>query len=278
MSCRFFGLLLMLLLAFCDAQADSVPLKRDGATYQIPVLINGKITLDFTLDTGAADVSIPPDVFDTLVRAGTVAQTDFVGTATYSLSDGSERQARRYRFRSVKVGNLELHNVLVSVGTKGSPLLLGQSFLQRLDSWSINNRQHLFIIDARPSADPSANSELTSGRTGPSWVYLGATHNGEYRVSIDTASIRIEGAIRRASERTDYASHSLNFGNDTQPFWVRRAERVLAFDCDHPGKYRQENVVVDFENGKKDSSAKIWHWELSDTDVEARFVCDWLPR
>jgi hypothetical protein len=34
----------------------------------VPVVINDKITLDFTIDIGAADVSIPADVFSTLRR------------------------------------------------------------------------------------------------------------------------------------------------------------------------------------------------------------------
>jgi Aspartyl protease len=41
-----------------------------GGTFVIPVLINGQITLNFTIDSGAADVSIPADVVSTLIRTG----------------------------------------------------------------------------------------------------------------------------------------------------------------------------------------------------------------
>ena len=37
----------------------------------VPVQINGAITLDFTVDSGAADVSVPADVFSTLARTET---------------------------------------------------------------------------------------------------------------------------------------------------------------------------------------------------------------
>jgi len=37
----------------------------------VPVQINSAITLDFTVDSGAAAVQIPVDVFSTLVRAKT---------------------------------------------------------------------------------------------------------------------------------------------------------------------------------------------------------------
>ena len=54
------------------ARSSPVPLQRKGGTYVVPVLINKAITLDFIVDGGAADVSIPADVVMTLVRTGTL--------------------------------------------------------------------------------------------------------------------------------------------------------------------------------------------------------------
>ena len=51
-----------------------VALKKQGGTFVVPVQINGAITLDFTVDSGAADVSIPLDVFSTLTRTGTIKE------------------------------------------------------------------------------------------------------------------------------------------------------------------------------------------------------------
>jgi len=51
------------ILMLRPAYPESIPLKLVGGTYVVPVLINGKIPLDFTLDTGATDVSIPEDVY-----------------------------------------------------------------------------------------------------------------------------------------------------------------------------------------------------------------------
>lgn len=45
-----------------------VPLQRKGGTFVVPILINKRITLDFVVDSGAADVSIPADVVLTLIR------------------------------------------------------------------------------------------------------------------------------------------------------------------------------------------------------------------
>lgn len=62
-----------------NPQASAVPstqtviqLKSDGGIFVVPVLINGAITLDFVVDSGASDVSIPADVASTLIRTGTI--------------------------------------------------------------------------------------------------------------------------------------------------------------------------------------------------------------
>jgi predicted aspartyl protease len=58
------------------------PLKKEGGTFVVPVQINGAITLDFTVDSGAADVSVPADVFSTLARTGTIRNSDIIGEET----------------------------------------------------------------------------------------------------------------------------------------------------------------------------------------------------
>jgi hypothetical protein len=57
----------------------SVPLQMHGGTFLVPVMINGKIELDFTVDSGASTVVVPADVFGTLIRTGTIADADLTG-------------------------------------------------------------------------------------------------------------------------------------------------------------------------------------------------------
>src|SRR5215831_5919363 len=76
-------------------RSETVPLQSEGGTFLVPVVINDQITLNFTLDSGAADVSIPADVFSTLVRTGTIRQSDYLDTQMYSLADGSTTQTLR---------------------------------------------------------------------------------------------------------------------------------------------------------------------------------------
>ena len=89
----------------------SVPMRMEGGTYVVPVLINGAITLDFVVDSGAADVVIPADVASTLLRTKTIGPSDFVGQQTYVLADGSQAPSDVFIIRSLKVGNRIVHNV-----------------------------------------------------------------------------------------------------------------------------------------------------------------------
>lgn len=65
-----------------------IPLRLSGNNYIVPVLINGRIWLDFMLDTGASDVTIPDDVATTLIRAGTITKEDIGGEKNHVLADG----------------------------------------------------------------------------------------------------------------------------------------------------------------------------------------------
>ena len=58
-------------------------LVQDGGVLKVPARINGAITLDFVLDSGAADVSIPTDVFLTLIRIGSIEQRDLLGKQNF---------------------------------------------------------------------------------------------------------------------------------------------------------------------------------------------------
>jgi hypothetical protein len=132
----------------------------------LPVQVNARITLDFTIDSGAADVVIPADVFSTLSRTGTITSKDMMASQVYELADRSRQEARRFRIRTLKIGNLELRNIVGSVTPAGGTLLLGQSFLSHLPSWSIDNRHGLLVIADAGSHGESQSSAAASGPDG----------------------------------------------------------------------------------------------------------------
>jgi DNA invertase Pin-like site-specific DNA recombinase len=74
-----------------------------------------------------------------------VEQID-LGERTYVLADGSKVPSQTFRIRSLKVGNQVLENVNGSIASVNGSLLLGQSFLGRFRSWSVDNSRHALLL------------------------------------------------------------------------------------------------------------------------------------
>jgi clan AA aspartic protease (TIGR02281 family) len=130
-----------------NAARVEIPLKSLGGTFVVPVFINGAITLNFVVDSGAADVAVPADVVGTLIRAGTIEKSDITGKQKYMLADGSISPTVTFIIRSLKVGDVLIENVKGSVSPAAGSLLLGQSFLQRFKSWSMDNNKHVLVLE-----------------------------------------------------------------------------------------------------------------------------------
>jgi clan AA aspartic protease (TIGR02281 family) len=125
---------------------DEIQLGMRNGVFTVPVLINGAVKLDFLLDSGATDVSVPEDVIRTLIRSGTVAERDVIGMSRYVLADGSVHQGVQLRLRELRIGDRAIKDVTASVAPMRGSLLLGQSFLTRFGSWTIDNRRRMLVL------------------------------------------------------------------------------------------------------------------------------------
>lgn len=151
----------------------AVRMKKTGGTFEVPVRINDAVTLDFTVDSGAADVMIPADVVSALIKSGTVKPEDYIGGQTFTLADGSKLPSVRFKLASLRVGDQTLADVIASVSPSAGSALLGQSFLSRFASWTLNNTTGTLNLtmrnpdlpqvaaasataDAAPAASPTA--------------------------------------------------------------------------------------------------------------------------
>jgi predicted aspartyl protease len=124
-----------------------VPMLAEAGTFVVPVRINDQITLKFVIDSGASDVTVPADVVMTLLRTGTISDADFLGTQKYRMADGSTVPSQQFVIRSLKVGDRTLNDVTGSIAPVEGSLLLGQSFLRRFKSWSIDNQREALILN-----------------------------------------------------------------------------------------------------------------------------------
>ncbi len=143
--------------ALASAQPSGVRVSRDGkeiitlepinGVYVVPGTINGVVSAKFLVDTGASLVGVPAGLVKSLVDSGFIAQADFLGERTFRIANGSTMQAQALRLKSLQVGNVVVENVEASVLPENAPLLLGQSFLTRLKSWSMDTTAHTLTIE-----------------------------------------------------------------------------------------------------------------------------------
>ncbi|HEY0749074.1 MAG TPA: retropepsin-like aspartic protease [Steroidobacteraceae bacterium] len=133
-------------LGLIEGGETRIPLVKMSGGLIAPVVINNALKLNFVVDSGASDVSIPTDVFSRLVRANTVTRADLTGTRPYKNADGQVFHSQTFIIRSLKLGNIEAPNVQAKVSSSNAPPLLGQSFLKRFKSWSIDNATQELIL------------------------------------------------------------------------------------------------------------------------------------
>jgi hypothetical protein len=121
--------------------------QRRGGVFVLPAVLNGSSESYFVVDSGAANVQIPQEVADELMRKGTLSQADFLGERGFVVADGRRLQQKMIRLRSIQVGNRSMENVLASVGAPRSQALLGQSVLRRLNWWKIDNVKNAIELE-----------------------------------------------------------------------------------------------------------------------------------
>ena len=68
-----------------------------------------------------------------------------------------------FRIRSLAAGSALVENVLGSVAPVNGPLILGQSFLARFRSWSIDNVMHALVLGPKRPEPDTGNVAGTVG-------------------------------------------------------------------------------------------------------------------
>ena len=130
-----------------EGSPTQVALEHYGGAFRVPVLINDVMLQHFVVDSGASHVTIPEDVAMSLLRTGTIDKSDIGSEGTCILADGSEARCDKIRIRKLKVGDHVVQNVNGRIVDVQGDLLLGQSFLRRFKSWSIDNDRQVLILE-----------------------------------------------------------------------------------------------------------------------------------
>jgi clan AA aspartic protease (TIGR02281 family) len=128
------------------AASAEIALESDARGLWVPVRINGAITIKFVVDSGAGIVVLPSDLVETLTKNGAIAPADMLGRNTYVTADGRRHKGTSVMLRELEVGSHRATNVLASVAPAHAVPLLGQTFLDKFKSWTLDNRRRVLAI------------------------------------------------------------------------------------------------------------------------------------
>jgi len=227
---RFSLVLFALFLLTTGASAIEIQLEKEGGVYTLPVRINGVITLNFILDTGASEVSIPADVFLTLLRAGTIKQSDVLPEVTSKLADGSETKNQRFVIRELELGGIKIFNVPGIVSHPAGDLLLGQSLLERLDSWSLDNKRHVLIVGS-----PGAAMKQSDNKPSPPPPQTGFSPADEESIK------RITTKYYDSVQKKDIEGAMNYYATEKRPQIKKSRIEAIAKDTEY---YKIESITV----------------------------------
>jgi clan AA aspartic protease (TIGR02281 family) len=177
------GVFFQVMLITSPVFSEPTQLEPLRGTFAVPVRINDTKSIPFIVDSGAASLVIPKDVFRTLIQAGTVHQKDFIETVPIILADGSERSGDKFRLHKVIVGDHVIRDVVATVLSvdKGDPLL-GQSFLSKLPAWTIDNKRHVLVLHDK-SQTPDAPPTTGGGKVQSALVSQETTPNAHVHIA-----------------------------------------------------------------------------------------------
>jgi hypothetical protein len=131
---------------------------------------------------------VSTDVFLALYPRGSSPR--FLPGVSYRLGDGSVVRSRRFVIQSLRIGDHVFSNVSASIGSPDAPLLLGQTVLARLGTWTIDNDRGVLVLASPP---PASGKECSSWRTAPPTCAVGAMRDffRDVRPRHDVTSLRL---------------------------------------------------------------------------------------
>lgn len=107
----------------------------EHGTRKVPVQINGIVTRNFVVDSGATNVMLPTGLVTELVENGTLTESDYLpGYIIMTIADGSKSKRRRFVLRSIRVGQTTVSSVEATDSGPNGALLLGMSFLAKANA------------------------------------------------------------------------------------------------------------------------------------------------
>jgi aspartyl protease family protein len=143
---------------------EYIPMKREpSGIYTIPCEVNG-LKLRFVLDTGASTITLSLTEAVFMYKNGYIQDADIIGKTHVTLADGSIQENDKVKLKTVKIGSVILKDIIATiVNNTKAPLLLGQTVLSKIGTWTIHNN-NLVLNDVANSENLSVEEAINRAK------------------------------------------------------------------------------------------------------------------
>lgn len=129
-----------------EVKTVEIPFTMNEGVMEVKCDVNG-YEFPFIFDTGASDVLITRAEFDMMENDYSVTDADKIGHASYCIADGTTITEAKINLKSLKIGGLEIKDVVAAVSeNKSASRLLGLSALQRFGKLEIDVENSKIIV------------------------------------------------------------------------------------------------------------------------------------
>lgn len=138
---RFFIIFFGMLYSLIGFSQKVIQMEYDNGVYRIPCTVNGA-NMKMVFDTGASTVCLSLASALFLYQNGYIKSSDIIGSGLSSTASGEIVDHVKINIKDIEIGGLHLRNVEgVVMESLTSPLLLGQSAIQKLGTITIQGNQ-----------------------------------------------------------------------------------------------------------------------------------------
>lgn len=124
---------------------ESINISKINGVYGLNAIFVG-VSKYSILDSGASDVSLSIELETELISKKLIKKEDYIEPALYKIADGSIISTRRLILPNITIGGFLVRNVICSINPTDDIILIGQSVLNRFNSWKIDNERNLLIL------------------------------------------------------------------------------------------------------------------------------------
>lgn len=180
-----------MILNFVVAQTK-VPMVKKGGVYEVPCVVNGK-SANFIFDSGCADVALSIEFFKEGLKTGQFKMSDlYAQIVEFQIANGQIVKGRLLNIRQLKIGDLVLFNVLGSItDSPNSPMLLGQSVMERFGTYSVDYDKLSIIIQGNSTSKIEVDAKTKSKIPGQENAFIDLEKAIDIRTNLEFEVIKI---------------------------------------------------------------------------------------